>query len=396
MNVNEILFWSAVGVILYTYIGFPLLSWLRSWMCRRPHTRSDVTPTVSVLIAAHNEEDSIGDKVRNMLALDYPGELVQIVVASDGSSDRTIEILKTFDEPRLTVLNRPRAGKAAALNASVEHCTGEILVFSDANSMFGKDALTALVRPFADPTVGGVAGDQRYSKGDSQSTADAGERSYWNFDRRMKHWQSFAGSVTSATGAIYAIRRSLFTTVPEGVTDDFATSTAVIAKGYRLVFEVNAASYEPVAVSSGVEFGRKVRIITRGLRGVLQMRTLLNPLRYGFYSVQLFSHKVLRRQMVFPLLMLLGTSVLLAQTSLFYLLAAAGQVSFYVAALFGGLLNGTKLGRKKPLSLPFFFCMVNFACLIATYKSLCGKRVVLWEPQRAEFDTKSLTVATEN
>ena len=176
MNVNEILFWSAVGVILYTYIGFPLLSWLRSWMCRRPHTRSDVTPTVSVLIAAHNEEDSIGDKVRNMLALDYPGELVQIVVASDGSSDRTIEILKTFDEPRLTVLNLPRAGKAAALNASVEHCTGEILVFSDANSMFGKDALTALVRPFADPTVGGVAGDQRYSKGDSQSTADAGER----------------------------------------------------------------------------------------------------------------------------------------------------------------------------------------------------------------------------
>ena len=396
MNVNAILFWSAVAVILYTYIGFPLLSWMRSWLCRRPPINGDITPTVSVLIAAHNEEDNIGEKVRNVLALNYPRELVQIVVASDGSSDRTIDILKSFDEPRLTVLDLPRAGKAAALNAGIRQCTGEILVFSDANSMFGKDALKALTRPFADPAVGGVAGDQRYSKGDSRSVADAGERSYWNFDRRMKHWQSQAGNVTSATGAIYAIRRSLFTTVPEGVTDDFATSTAVIAQGYRLVFAVDAASYEPVAASSGVEFGRKVRIITRGLCGVLQMRTLLNPLRYGFYSVQLFSHKVLRRQMVFPLLLLFVSSIFLAQTSLIYLLAATGQVSFYVTALIGWLLNRTKLGRRKPFSLPFFFCMVNFACLIATWKSLRGNRVVLWEPQRADFGKKSLTVVTEN
>lgn len=396
MNACEILFWSAFAVIFYTYVGFPLLSWMRSWMCRRPHINGDATPTVSVLIAAHNEEDNIGEKVRNMLALDYPSDLVQIVVASDGSSDQTVPILKTFDDRRLTVLDLPRAGKAAALNQCIEHCTGEILVFSDANSMFGKDALKALTRPFADPEVGGVAGDQRYSNGNCSSAADAGERSYWNFDRRMKHWQSLAGNVTSATGAIYAIRRSLFTTVPEGVTDDFATSTAVIAKGYRLVFAADAASYEPVAASSGVEFGRKVRIITRGLRGVLQMRTLLNPLRYGFYSVQLFSHKVLRRQMVFPLLVLFLTTILLAPASLFYSLAAVGQLSFGIAAMIGWLMNGTRFGRKKLLSLPFFFCMVNLACLVATFKSLRGKRVVLWEPQRAEFSSQSLTVVTEN
>ncbi len=189
MNINEIVFWSSVAVILYTYLGFPLLSWMRSWLCRRPHTNGDITPTVSILIAAHNEEDSIGDKVRNMLNLDYPTEQVQIVVASDGSTDRTMETLHAFEDPRLTVLDLPRAGKAAALNVGILHCTGEILVLSDANSMFGKDALRALARPFADPTVGGVAGDQRYSKGDGQSAADAGERSYWNFDRRMKQWQ---------------------------------------------------------------------------------------------------------------------------------------------------------------------------------------------------------------
>lgn len=395
MNVNEILCWGAVAVILYTYAGFPLLTWLRACVWRRPHRSENITPSVSILIAAHNEEDSIGEKVRNMLSLDYPADQVQIVVASDGSTDRTLEILQTFNEERLTVLDLPRAGKAAALNAGVEHCTGELLVFSDANSMFDHNALKALARPFSDPKVGGVAGDQRYSICEQQSAADAGERSYWNFDRRMKMWQSLSGNVTSATGAIYSIRRSLFTTVPEGVTDDFATSTAIIAQGYRLVFAIDAASYEPVAASSGVEFGRKVRIITRGLRGVLQMRTLLNPLRHGFYSVQLFSHKVLRRQMVFPLLLLLISSVLLARTSPFYMLAAAGQIAFYVAAVFGWILNGTNLGRKKILSLSFFFCMVNFACLIATFKSLTGKRVVLWEPQRADTPAKSLTVATE-
>jgi len=390
---SRILFWISTATIFYTYIGFPLLSWLRSFVCRRPHKTDGITPTVSVLIAAHNEEDSIGEKLRNMLALDYPPHQLQIIVASDGSTDRTAEILRTFDDSRIVALDLPRSGKAAALNAGVNHCTGEILVFSDANSMFGKGALRALVSPFADDSVGGVAGDQRYSRSGSDSAADAGERGYWNFDRKMKSWQSQAGNVTSATGAIYAIRRSLFDAVPEGVTDDFATSTQVIAKGFRLVFAHDAAAYEPVSASSGVEFGRKVRIITRGLRGVLQQRTLLNPLRHGFYSVQLFSHKVLRRQMVFPLLALLITSIVLADTSPFYLVAAIGQICFYGAAMMGYVLNGTKLGRKKPLSIPFFFCMVNFACLIASFKSLTGKRVVLWEPQRAVPTGESL--ATE-
>ncbi|MEJ7589954.1 MAG: glycosyltransferase family 2 protein [Planctomycetaceae bacterium] len=381
---SVILFWSSIAVILYTYLGFPLVTWLRSVLLPRPFHTAGITPNVSVLIAAHNEESSIGDKVRNMLALDYPADRLQIVVVSDGSTDRTMEILRTFNDPRVIVLELLRGGKAAALNSGAKHCTGEILVFSDANSMFDQAALRALVAPFADTTVGGVAGDQRYLKGGSRSAADAGERSYWNFDRMMKDWQSRAGNVTSATGAIYAIRCSLFRTVPEGVTDDFATSTQVIAQGYRLVFAPDAVAYEPVAASSGVEFSRKVRIITRGLRGVLQMRTLLNPLLHGFYSVQLFSHKVLRRQMAFPLLLLLITSVLLARTSPVCLCAAIGQISFYGAAVVGCVLNATSVGCKKPFSIAYFFCLVNFACVIATFHSLAGRRVVVWNPQRAK------------
>ena len=379
---SELVFWSSVAAILYTYVGFPVVTWIRSRMCHHPCKTGDGTPSVSLLIAAHNEEDSIGEKVRNMLELEYPADRLQIVVVSDGSTDRTVDILHTFSDSRLVVLELPRGGKATALNRGEERCTGDILVFSDANSMFPAGALRALMRPFADPAVGGVAGDQRYSKDCSQSAADAGERTYWNFDRLMKSWQSRAGSVTSATGAIYAVRRTLFRAVPEGVTDDFVTSTQVIAQGGRLVFASEAVAYEPVAASTGIEFGRKVRIITRGLRGVLQMRSLLNPFRSGFYSVQLFSHKVLRRQMVFPLLSLLVTSVLLAGTSPLFLLAAAVQISFYGAACLGCLLHGTAAGRMKPFAIPFYFCLVNFACIIATLHSLAGRRVVLWNTRR--------------
>jgi cellulose synthase/poly-beta-1,6-N-acetylglucosamine synthase-like glycosyltransferase len=379
---TELIFWSSIAVLMYTYVAFPIVTWIRSRLCHRPWINGDGTPSVSLLIAAHNEEDSIGEKVRNMLALDYPAERLQLVVVSDGSTDRTVDTLRTFSDSRLVVLDLPRGGKANALNRGEEHCTGEILVFSDANSMFPAGALRAIVRPFADPTVGGVAGDQRYSKDCNHSAADAGERTYWNFDRLMKSWQSRAGSVTSATGAIYAVRRSLFRMVPEGVTDDFVTSTGVIAQGFRLVFAPEAVAYEPVAASTGIEFGRKVRIITRGLRGVLQMRSLLNPFRFGFYSVQLFSHKLLRRQMVFPLLSLLATSVMLAGTSPLFLLAAVAQITFYGAAGLGCLLHVTAVGRLKPFSIPFYFCLVNSACLIATLHSLAGRRVVLWNPQR--------------
>ena len=387
---SEILFWSSVALILYTYIGFPLVSWARSQIFRLDWKTDDSTPSISVLIAAHNEEAGIGDKVRNMLDLDYPQQRLQIVVVSDGSTDRTMEILRSFDDSRVIAMDVPRGGKAAALNSGVKHCTNDVLVFSDANSMFARQALRALAEPFADSAVGGVAGDQRYLKGGvSISAADAGERTYWDFDRLMKVWQSRSGNVTSATGAIYAIRRALFKTVPEGVTDDFVTSTQVIAQGFRLVFASGAVAYEPVSANTGIEFGRKVRIITRGLRGVLRMGCLLNPMRHGFYSVQLFSHKVLRRQMVFPLIAILVTSGLLALSSPFFLLAAILQIMFYGAALTGYLLSDTRMGRRKYFSIPFYFCLVNAACLLATLHLLTGRRVVLWNPQRTKTTEQS-------
>ena len=380
-----ILFWISVGLILYAYLLFPLLVILRGLIWRKPYKsqETDPLPLVSIIIAAYNEEKEIGSKLDNILSLDYPRDLLEVIIASDGSSDRTNAIVQSYESRGIRLLPLPRLGKAGALNAAVSASKGEVLVFSDANSMYRPDALRELVRPFADATVGGVAGNQCYLKKKEASSVGAGERSYWDFDRILKQFESRAGNTISATGAIYAIRRSLFQPVMEGVTDDFYTSTGVIAQGYRLVFAPEAIAYESVAGTGSKEFGRKVRVITRGLQGVfVARRELLNPFRYGFYAIQLFSHKALRRLVVIPLILLFLVNPFLWQAGLFYQLAMVGQLAFYSLSLLGWLLDGTRLGRIKVFTLPYFFCLVNLAVLLATLNLMRGQQIKRWEPQR--------------
>ena len=380
-----ILFWISLGLILYTYVLFPILIIIRGWAVPR-HYKSEETdplPSVSVIIAAYNEEKSIGEKLENILSLDYPRNRVEVVIASDGSTDRTDAVIKNYEADGIKLLSLPRQGKAAALNAAVAASNCDILVFSDANSMYKADALRSLIRPFADPKVGGVAGNQSYLKKSGKSSVSVGERSYWSFDRLMKESESKAGSTISATGAIYAIRRSLFQDVMEGVTDDFYTSTGVISQGYRLVFASDAIAYEYAAGTSKVEFGRKVRVITRGLRAIFLARSeLLNPFRFGFYAIQLFSHKVLRRLIVFPLLLIFFVTPFLWGTHVFYRFLMIGQLGFYGLGLLGLLLDEMQLGRSKMLTIPFYFCLVNAAVLVATLNIFRGRQIKRWEPQR--------------
>ena len=376
------LFWSSIAILAYTYVGFPAIVFLRGWLAPKPVDDDDITPRVSIIIAAFNEQQSILEKIENLRSLNYPCEQVEIIVASDGSTDATNTIVGQCSASNVKLLALPRRGKAAALNDAFKASSGDILVFSDANSMFEKNALRELVRPFADPTVGGVAGDQRYTRAAASSSTDGGERSYWGYDRLLKYYESAAGNVISATGAIYAIRRSLFASVPEGVTDDFTTSTGVIVQGKRLVFVRQAAVYEPVAKKSADEFGRKVRVITRGLRSLLVRRTLLNPWKYGWYSWQLVSHKWLRRLMVFPLLTLLISSLILWPNGGIYRAVAIAQLLTYGLALAGSLMGRWPFARGKIIAVPTYFVMVNIACLVAIYKLMVGQTVVLWEPKR--------------
>ena len=415
-----IVFWAAVATIAYTYVGFPLLLIARGRLRPRPYRAGEITPSVSVVIAARNEVGAIGARLENLLALDYPHDRFEVVIASDGSDDGTDDVVGRFLRHRVQLLSLPRCGKASALNAAVAAASGEIVVFSDANSRYAPDALRALVRPFVDDRVGGVAGNQRYESQDDatgQATGGqggahddgagiaAGERRYWGFDRMLKEAESRAGSTISATGAIYAIRRHLFRTVPEGVTDDFVTSTAVIAQGYRLVFAADAIAFEPAASKGDVEFGRKVRIMTRGLRGVFVMRELLNPRRHGFYALQLLSHKVLRRLMVFPLVAVVLVTPWLWRRGWIYRGATIAQAGVYGAGAAGIALAaadrasaGRGKRRSRVLTLPAYFCLVNVAALRAAWNLLRGHRIDRWEPARdARSDDSSSTLsATHN
>lgn len=337
---------------------------------------------MTIVLAAHNEAAGIGAKLENVLSLDYPSEQLEVIVASDGCDDGTDEIVRAFENSRVRLLSLPRCGKAAALNAAADAASGEILVFSDANSMYAPDALRALMRPFSDPLVGGVAGDQRYLGDSGTDAIAAGEQRYWNLDRVLKDAESRAGNVISATGAIYAVRRSLFRQVVPGVTDDFYTSTGVIAQRFRLVFAPEAVAFEPVARTAELEFGRKVRVMTRGLRGVVLRRELLDPQRHGFYAVQLFTHKLLRRTMVFPLGALAVTSPLLWRRGRLYRAATLAQVVLYGLGGAGILLADKPLGRRKAFMLPAFFCFVNVAALRATWNVVRGRQIDRWEPQR--------------
>ncbi len=376
------LFWFCLLIIAYALVAFPLIVALRGWLFPKPANTSNETPQVSVIIAAYNEQEEIGQRIENLLASDYPHDSMEILIASDGSTDRTSKIVERFAQQNVRLLEFPRQGKGQTLNAAVPHAHGDILVFSDANTQFLAAAIRKLVRNFADPRVGGVAGNQKYLRDATASLTADGETTYWSLETMLKQLQSRGGSATSATGGIYAIRKSLFQTVPDDAMDDFMISTGVIAHGFRLLFEPEAISFEPVAVQSKVEFSRKVRVITQGLRSVLHRRALLNPFRYGFYALQLFSHKVLRRILVVPFLIVLFVSPFLWHLSVFYGFITALQLACLAAIVLGLIAHRWNLPHAKWLTLPYFVALVNVAAFVAIGNTLLGRRIKRWEPER--------------
>lgn len=376
-------FWAAVATLVWTLLVFPSILVIRARVRPRPFATGDVTPGLSIIIAAHNEDASLPAKLQNLAAVDYPVGLVEIIVASDGSTDATVDSARRLardGRPAIEVLDLPRVGKARALEEAVQRSSAEILVFTDANSILRSDALRHLVSPFADPAVGGVAGNQVYFEGDPGTE---GEQVFWNLERRLKQAESDAGHTISATGALYAVRRSLFRGVPEGVTDDFAVSTGVIEQGRRLVFAPDAVAFEQPANETAAEFGRKRRVMTRGLRGVLLRRRLLNPAVHGFYSLQLWTHKVLRRLMVIPALVVMITAPLVWRGTWLFIPVLLAETGFVLAALLGHLVSGRRLGRFGPVAACSYLAMVNTAALLALWDVVTGRRITTWTPHRS-------------
>jgi cellulose synthase/poly-beta-1,6-N-acetylglucosamine synthase-like glycosyltransferase len=376
-------FWLSLATLIYVYAGFFLLVVIVGRIRQRRVRQQPITPKISLIIAAYNEEEGIAERLNNALALDYPRDALEIIVASDGSDDATETIVAAYADHGVRLLSLPRQGKIHALNDAVPQAKGEILVFSDANSIYDPQALRNLARNFADPEVGGVAGNTVYGQHSHSDSSSRGEDLYWNYDKWLKKMESQTGSIISAHGAIYAIRRELYQPLTDtAVTDDFAISTAVIEQGYRLVFESEARAYEYIIPAAEREFQRKVRLMTRGLRGVLLRKALLNPFRYGFYSLVLFTHKLLRRMVPLLLAIFFVSSILLSSKGGFYLAVATGQMVFYFLATCGYVLRHQRIGRLRMLYIPFFYCLANTAAFMALMNVLRGRQISRWQPQR--------------
>jgi glycosyltransferase involved in cell wall biosynthesis len=375
---RERLLWGALAIVAYTYVVFPLIVIARGVLRPRPVRARQITPSVTLVVAARNEEVAIASKLENLDRLDYPEDLLEVVIASDGSEDATERIVEAHRGRPVTLLRLPRRGKAPALNAAVARSSGEIVVFTDANSRLAPDAIRHLTAPFADPGVGGVAGNQVYASDDGVGSRAEGERAYWNFDRLLKLSESRAGNTISATGALYAVRRGLIDQIPDGVTDDFYTSVGVISKGHRLVFAPRAVAYERPSRSGGLEFRRKVRIMTRGLAAIRARRELLDPRVHGFYSVQLASHKLLRRLMGAPLVVAAVLAPTLWRRGATYRVLAVAQTAFYGLAMAG--MIPWRGARMRVFSVPAFVCSSLAASALATLNTLRGRRIDRWEP----------------
>jgi len=378
-----LLFWTNVALILWVYAGYPtLLQVMARGKKIRPIARDHCEPGVTLVISAYNEEGVIGAKLENSLALDYPSELLEILVVSDYSDDQTDTIVQNFGDPRIRLLRLPaRSGKTAGLNLANENAVGEIIVFSDSNAMYRPDAIRCLVRNFADPTVGAVTGESRYAD-DLADPSTESESAYWHYELRIKAFESAIGSVVGGDGAIYAIRRQLYKPMDPSDLSDFVNPMQIVARGYRNVYEPGAISYEGGADGFGAEFRRKVRIVNRAWHAMLKMRHLLNPFQHGFFAVQFWSHKLLRWLVpVFLILLILSNLVIVGRTDI-YLLALICQAIIYGAAIVGMLFWLADRPSPKLVQIPFYFCLVNVASLVGVCEAMAGKKYTTWLSSR--------------
>ncbi|WP_044749195.1 glycosyltransferase family 2 protein [Bacillus alveayuensis] len=372
----EILFWFLILLTVYIYFGYPiLLNGLAKFITKSSNADENYTPTVTMFIAAYNEEKVIGDKLQNSVELDYPKDKLEIIVVSDDSTDRTNEIVEQFAHKynfiKLNVV-KGRKGKTEALNKSVSLAKGEILVFSDANSMYRKDALRHLVKHFKDEQIGGVCGELKLLNPTKAAIGES-EGAYWKYEKWLKELETKTGTAIVANGSIYAIRKNLFKRMNPNVGDDMQNPLIVIQQGKRFIYEPNAITEEETSPKSAEEFNRKVRIVTRSFTGIMHYSYMLNPFRNFEFFYKYLSHKLLRWLVPYYMIGVFIINIALLNKPLYQVIFIL-QLLFYLLAFFG------KWFKSKITYIPYYFCLVNYAALLGTMRAISGKRQATWKP----------------
>ena len=383
-TIIEAIFWASGASVAYVYIGYPLLLFLLARLMARATKPNELfLPSVTLLISAFNEESVIAEKIENALALDYPAELLEILIVSDCSDDDTDNIVRSYASHNVRLIRQQeRLGKTAGLNLGVSQARGKFLVFSDANAMYQPDAVRQLVKHFAQPGVGYVVGNARYAEKAGQAASAESEGIYWKLESWLKQKESEFGSVVGGDGAIYAIRRELYSPLRPTDINDLLNPLQIIVRKYRGLYEPSAICYEDAGDSFEKEFRRKVRIISRSLNAVRRAPRVLLPWTQPRHWFALMSHKVLRWLAPVFLIVALAANLFLWHSPVYKVLAIL-QLTFYFLAVIGWVL-GKRRQISKVFYLPYYFCLMNLASLLGLVKFLSGSLSPTWQTIRQE------------
>lgn len=378
-------------LVFYTYLGYGIVLFVLLQI-KRLFTRkkqliltNDELPHITLLVAAYNEEDYVAKKVENTRSLDYPSEKLHQIWVTDGSNDRTPQLLSAYSD--VTVLHKSeRAGKIAAMNRAVKFVKTPIVVFSDANTLLGHESLRRIATMFANPKTGCVSGEKRIFNADQEAASAAGEGLYWKYESTLKRWDAELYSAVGAAGELFAIRTELFNEVePDTLLDDFIISLRVAMRGYKIDYDPEAYAIESASANVTEELKRKIRIAAGGIQSVVRLYPLLNIFKYGLLSFQYISHRVLRWTVTpFALILLFVLNIALVPYSTFFMVVMGLQVLFYILALLGWMLESRKM-KSKVLFVPYYFFIMNYAVFMGIGRFIKKTQSVNWErAQRAK------------
>jgi cellulose synthase/poly-beta-1,6-N-acetylglucosamine synthase-like glycosyltransferase len=388
----QLAFWICLGLVFYTYLGYGLVLYLllkvRNIFTKRTVVKDledESLPEITFIVAAYNEEDYIEDKIINNLGFDYPKEKIHFLFVTDGSNDRTPEIIKGFNYPEgvnWSLYHSPeRRGKIAAVERIMEFVRTPITIYTDANTDVNPKAIRKIVRHYEDPTIGAVAGEKRIAMATKDAANAAGEGFYWKYESLLKKWDAQLYSVVGAAGELFSIRTHLYTPVPpDTIIEDFFLTLTISRKGYRVMYEPEAYAVENSSASVPEELKRKIRIAAGGLQAIYRLSPLLNVFKYGLLSFQYISHRVLRWTLTpaaLPILLIINT-ILAAKGYPFFKVMLVLQVLFYLAAIIGYLLERQRI-KFKAFFIPYYFCVMNYAVYRGFLRIIKGNQSVMWE-----------------
>jgi cellulose synthase/poly-beta-1,6-N-acetylglucosamine synthase-like glycosyltransferase len=371
----EAIFWSAIIFVFYSYLGYPVLLIVLGFLRNRSVKKGDITPNVSLIITAYNEEKRIREKIENALQQDYPRGRLEILVASDCSEDRTDEIVRSLGSKGVQLVRAERrGGKEAAQKLAVNAATGEVLVFSDVATILPPNAITNIVKNFYDPTVGCVSSVDRVL---DSGSATGGEGIYVKYEMLLRNLETRVGTLVGLSGSFFAARREVCQNWQSELQSDFNTLLNAVHLGLRGVSDPESVGYYKNIADETREYERKVRTVLRGISVFMKGLPMLNPFRYGIFSWQLLSHKLCRWLVSIALIFAFVSNAFLIHRSSFYLSVFVLQLAFYALALGGVRINPSS---RNILKIPSFFVLVNLSILTAWFRYLRGQRIVTWEP----------------